>query len=46
MLSAGFLKLFLHWKKVLTLEEAAKKLSSADIDSHKIKTKVNNNKNF
>ena len=40
MLSIGFLKLFLHYKHVLTLEEAARKLSSKDINEHKIKTKV------
>lgn len=40
MLSIGFLKLFLHWKKTMTLEEAARKLSSRAIDEHKIKTKV------
>lgn len=43
MLSIGFLKLFLHWKRTMTLEEAARKLSSNDIDDHKIKTKVNIN---
>jgi predicted transcriptional regulator len=40
MLSIGFLKLFLHWKPVMTLEEAARRLSSINIDSHKIKTKI------
>lgn len=40
MLSIGFLKLFLHWKVVMTLEEAARKLSPNDIDAHKIKTKI------
>ncbi len=42
MLSIGFLKLFLHWKEVMTLEEAARRLSSLQIDDHKIKTKVIN----
>ena len=41
MLSIGFLKLFLHWKSVMTLDKAARKLSNEDIDEHKIKTKVN-----
>ena len=41
MLSIGFLKLFLHWKKIMTLEVAARKLSQSSIDDHKIKTKVN-----
>lgn len=40
MLSIGFLKLFLHWKHVMTLEEAARKLSYKSIDDHKIKTKI------
>jgi len=40
MLSIGFLQLFLHFKKTMTLEEAARKLSSKTIDDHKIKTKV------
>ncbi|KAL4438117.1 hypothetical protein ABPG74_016896 [Tetrahymena malaccensis] len=40
MLSIGFLKLFLHWKSTMTLEEAARKLSSKQIDDHKIKTKI------
>ena len=40
MLSIGFLILFLHWKPIMTLEEAARKLSSPKIDDHKIKTKV------
>lgn len=40
MLSIGFLKLFLHWKSIMTLEEAARKLSPTDIDTHKIKTKI------
>jgi hypothetical protein len=44
MLSIGFLKLFLHWKEVMTLEEAARKLSSISIDDHKIKTKVKKKK--
>jgi transcription factor E2F7/8 len=42
MLSIGFLQLFLHFKKTMTLEEAARKLSSKTIDDHKIKTKVIN----
>jgi transcription factor E2F7/8 len=45
MLSIGFLKLFLHWKQIMSLEEAARKLSSLNIDEHKIKTKVNNSQN-
>lgn len=40
MLSIGFLKLFLHFKKTMTLEEAARRLSSKVIDDHKIKTKI------
>lgn len=40
MLSIGFLKLFLHWRNTMTLEAAARKLSSKTIDDHKIKTKV------
>jgi len=40
MLSIGFLRLFIHWKSIMTLEEAARKLSSENLDSHKIKTKI------
>ena len=41
MLSIGFLKLFLHWKPVMTLEEAARYMSASEtMDDPKIKTKV------
>ena len=39
-LAGSFIKLFFTWKETIPLEEAAWKLSSHDIDEHKIKTKV------
>jgi len=32
MLSIGFLKLFLHWRPIMSLEEGAKKLSAPGVD--------------
>ncbi len=39
VLSIGFLKLFIHWKRCLSLEEAAKKLVG-EMEPQKLKTKV------
>jgi len=41
-LAGSFIKLFFTWKDTIPLEEAAWELSPADIEEHKIKTKVNN----
>jgi transcription factor E2F7/8 len=40
LLSNGYIKLFLTWKNIISLEQAAKKLSSENIEENKIKTKV------
>jgi len=40
LLSNGFIKLFFTWKNIISLEQAAKKLSSDNIEENKIKTKV------
>lgn len=40
LLSTGFIKLFFRWKDVISLEMAARKLSSENIEENKIKTKV------
>ena len=40
ILSQKFIKLFLTWNSVLTLEQAARKLSNDKLEENKIKTKV------
>jgi len=40
LLSIGFIRLFFGWKDVISLEQAARKLSSETIEDNKIKTKV------
>jgi hypothetical protein len=40
LLSNGYIKLFLTCKNIISLEQAAKKLSSENIEENKIKTKV------
>jgi len=40
ILSTGFLKLFLSWKKVISLEEAAIRLTNPLEDQNKIKTRI------
>eukprot|EP01017_Pseudomicrothorax_dubius_P020717 TRINITY_DN2249_c0_g2_i1.p1 TRINITY_DN2249_c0_g2~~TRINITY_DN2249_c0_g2_i1.p1 ORF type:complete len:481 (+),score=96.56 TRINITY_DN2249_c0_g2_i1:189-1631(+) len=41
ILSSGFIKLFLEWKDVLSLEQAARRLSAGgDAEEKKLKTKV------
>jgi hypothetical protein len=39
-LAIGFIKLFVHWKPVISLEQAAQKLTHGE-ELHKLKTKVN-----
>jgi len=39
-LSTGFIKLFISWKNVISLEQAAMKLTSENTEDNKIKTKV------
>ena len=40
LLSNGYIRLFFTWKSIISLEQAAKKLSSEKIEENKIKTKV------
>jgi len=40
LLSNGYIRLFFTWKSVISLEQAAKKLSSEKIEENKIKTKI------
>jgi transcription factor E2F7/8 len=40
LLSTGFIRLFFGWREVISLEQAARKLSSETIEDNKIKTKI------
>ncbi len=40
ILCQGFIRQFMSWKSVITLEQAARQFSSGKIDESKIKTKV------
>lgn len=39
-LSTGFIRLFISWKNIISLEQAAQKLTTANSEDNKIKTKV------
>jgi transcription factor E2F7/8 len=40
ILCKQFIHLFLTWKNIISLEEAAKQLSKRDIEDQKLKTKI------
>jgi len=40
ILSIGFIKLYCKWKKIISLEQAARKLSTDKVEENKVKTKI------
>lgn len=40
ILSIGFIKLYCKWKRIISLEQAARKLSAESVEENKVKTKV------